>query len=264
MKPRVPSSGSGQTAIVTGGGRGIGRAVASRLLDLEYKVVAVEIDAVSATALEEQAGSSRDRLVVVAGDAGLESTVAAALEAAIGRFGCLDALVNNVGRSYRGPVENMSLAEWEEVMRTNLTSTFLFSRAAARYFKSRQKGTIVNISSISGLRGNAELAAYNASKFGLIGLTKGLAMELGPHNIRVNAVCPGDVDTEMLAQSIRSSAMRRNLPVEEVTREMTTQIPLGRVAAPEEIAEVVLFLMSSAASYINGACISVTGGKYGI
>jgi 3-oxoacyl-[acyl-carrier protein] reductase len=254
----------GQTVIVTGAGRGIGRAVAVKFLAMGARVVAVEIAPDLARTLTSEPGIDRAALCPVIGDAGKEETAARTMEVCLKTYGPPSVLVNNVGRAHRGALDSMELKDWEETLRVNLTSAFLFSKDAIPHFKAQKYGSIVNISSISGLRGNAEMVAYNASKFGLIGLTKGLAMELGSHNIRVNAICPGDVDTEMLASFTQWLAQQEGVGVQEMVDQMTGSTPLGRFATPDEIADVVVFLASPAASFITGACIPVTGGKYGI
>ena len=173
--------------------------------------------------------------------------------ATLAQFGQIDLLVNNAGVSSITPAEETSLAQWQQVIDINLTGPFLLCLAAGKPMLERRAGSIVNIASIAGLFGVADRAAYNASKHGLIGLTRTLAAEWGGRGVRVNAVCPGWVKTEMDVRDAGSGAYS--------DADITTRVPMGRFAAPEDIAQAVAFLADPATSgFVNGHSLVVDGG----
>ena len=201
----------------------------------------------------ERAGA---RALSIPGDVSDEESVRGIVEAVIGEFGRVDALVNNAGISAILPTEETTLAQWRRVLEVNLTGPFLMSREFGKEMLRAGGGSIVNISSIAGLLGIADRAAYNASKHGLIGLTRTLAAEWGGRGVRVNAVCPGWVKTEM-DQEDQDSGGYTDTDIEGRT-------PMGRFARPEDVAQAVAFLANPALSgYVNGHTLSVDGGWYG-
>lgn len=171
------------------------------------------------------------------------------MEMIINNYGHLDILVNNAGVTRDGLIMKMSEKDFDRVLDTNLKGAFHTIRHASRYFLKQKSGKIINISSVSGVMGNAGQANYSASKAGVIGLTKSVARELSSRGITCNAVAPGFIDTEMTAQM-----------TDKAKEAVKTQIPLGRVGKVDDIAEVVTFLASEKASYITGQVISVDGG----
>jgi 3-oxoacyl-[acyl-carrier protein] reductase len=175
----------------------------------------------------------------------------AAVEAAVTQFGGLHILVNNAGIDQRGQLEELSEADWDRVLAVNLKGPFLCSQAAARHLA--DGGAIVNVASLAG-RSSSPLQGchYSASKAGLLGLTRHLARELGPRQIRVNAVCPGPVMTDMLSRSTSSEGIAA----------LAAQVPVGRAGTPEDIAAVIAFLASEDAAYINGASLDANGGIF--
>ncbi|MDR3039105.1 MAG: 3-oxoacyl-[acyl-carrier-protein] reductase [Candidatus Adiutrix sp.] len=242
-----------KVVLVTGGARGIGRAVALRLADPETAVIFTHRDPASAGAAETLA-----RLQARAGAAeaqvwAAEDSRAAAenIESIVARFGRLDVLVNNAGLTRDNLSVRLSDEDWQEVLAANLFSAFNCARAAARIMMKRRWGRIVNLSSVVAFTGNPGQANYSASKAGLLGLTRTLALELAPRNITVNAVAPGWIETDMTA----------DLP-DKVRAAFLERTPLGRPGSPEDVAEAVAFLVSDQAAYITGQTLHVNGGLY--
>lgn len=239
-------------ALITGAARGIGLAIAKAFLASGHRVALLDIDALELDrALADINQPSRTlRLHCDVADAAQVEAAVAALEQ---RFGRIDALVNNAGVAVFKPILDTAASEWQRVMDVNLTGPFLCTQACARVMLrngGHAKGSVVNIASISGLRASSLRVAYGTSKAGLIHLTKQQAMELGNAGIRVNAVAPGPVETAM-AQQVHTADIRRDYH---------DTIALGRYGSEEEIAQVVHFLCSPAASYVNGQTIAVDGG----
>lgn len=238
-----------KVAIVTGSARGIGKAIALKLAREGHDVVISDIleEAAKATAKEIEA-LGRKSLAVVA-DVSKSEDAARLINETVDAFGRLDVLVNNAGITRDNLAIRMKENEWDMVLNINLKGTFLCSQQAAKVMMKKRSGRIVNIASVSGILGTAGQANYASSKAGVIALTKALARELGPRNITVNAIAPGYIITEMTEK----------LP-EKVKEEYLAQIPLKRGGTPEDVANVVAFLASDAASYVTGTTIIVSGG----
>ena len=234
-----------KTALVTGGSRGIGRAIVKRLVQEGWQV------AFSYREREEAAlGLARETGAIPLKNPALEDVQAEALrEDCLGQLHRLDALVINAGLSHTGLLSDMSAAQWDQLMATNLRSAFLVSRAFIPHLVSRQQGAMLFISSIWGLLGASCEAAYAASKAGLIALAQSLAQELGPAGIRVNALAPGVIQTDMLDEYTG-----------EELADLASRCPLGRLGRPEDIAGAAHFLLSDQASYITGQVLEVSGG----
>ncbi len=241
--------GESKVAIVTGSARGIGKAIAMKFAKDGYDVVISDIleDAAKNTAKEIEALGQK-ALVVVA-DVSKAEDAERLISETVNAFGRLDVLVNNAGITRDNLAIRMKEAEWDMVLNINLKGTFLCSQAAAKVMMKKRAGRIVNIASVSGILGTAGQANYASSKAGVIALTKALARELGPRNITVNAVAPGYIITEMTEK----------LP-EKVKEDYLSQIPLKRGGTPEDVANVVAFLASDAASYVTGTTLIVSGG----
>jgi 3-oxoacyl-[acyl-carrier protein] reductase len=237
---------SGQTAFVTGSTRGIGRAVAGALYAAGAKVAIVGRDADKAKAV---AGELGERALGVAADVGAGAQVEQAIAATEQGLGPVDILVNNAGITRDNLLLRMSEAEWDEVLRANLSGAFHTTKAVLRGMMKRKRGRIINIASVVGLTGNKGQANYAASKAGLIGFTKSVAKEYGSRGILVNAVAPGFIDTDMTG----------GLPP-EARAAMLGGITLGRFGRPEDVAGAVLFLASDLAGYITGQVLVVDGG----
>lgn len=244
---------SGKVALVTGASRGIGREVAIRLAG-EGAFVVLNC---TARGVEKAEGVLRE--IQAAGGDGLvkpfsvsdSAAVDAAVDEIIKAKGAIHILVNNAGIAKDSLFMRMKDEEWDDTLNTNLKGAALCARAVTRPMMKAREGAIINMSSVVGQMGNAGQAAYSASKAGLFGLTKTLAKELASRNIRVNAVAPGFIDTEMTT----------DLP-EAAKTAMLGQIPLGRMGSGKEIAEAVLFLASPASSYVTGQILAVNGGMY--
>jgi 3-oxoacyl-[acyl-carrier protein] reductase len=247
---------SGRVILVTGGSRGIGAAVAVQAAS-EGAIVAVHYrtgaDA-AATTIERARKAAGGTLEAEAFFADLADgpQAEALVERVIERFGRIDGLVNNAGRTLVGPFLDIEPADWDDVIRTDLTAAYHTSRAALPSMLERGSGAIVNTASRLGQMGVGETAAYSAAKAGLIGLTRALAQEFGPRGIRVNAVAPGVIVTEMTADLVDSEVGRRRM------RDM----PLGRFGQPEEVAAAVIFLLSDASSLFLGQTLNPNSGGY--
>jgi len=246
----IPIDLAGRVALVTGGGQGLGQATAKTLHRAGASVVVSYFDdgaGVNRQRAEATASELGDRAMAVVGDVRDRTQIQQCLEAAVARFGRLDILVNNAAIIRDRTIKKMSSDEWQSVIDTNLTGVFQVSQLAAA--RLADGGRIVNMASISGVIGIYGQANYSSAKAGVIALTKVFAKELASRRITVNAVAPGVALTEM-GQSIP----------EEHRRAMLGQIPLGRFAEVEEIADAVLFLCSDLASYITGQTLHVNGG----
>jgi 3-oxoacyl-[acyl-carrier protein] reductase len=237
-----------RVALITGAGGGIGRSVARKFAGEGYRLALADLNA---TALE-QTGAELPQAWTWAGDLTSEESVDDLFAQLLGRFGRIDAAINAAGVLRIGPIEQISKAEWDEVMSANAGSAFLVCRACCAPMKAQGSGRIVNFSSVAGQVGGILSGAhYAASKAAVISLTRSVAKYLAPHGVRCNVLAPSGVETEMLAQFTpeQAEALRQGIPV-------------GRFGTAEEIAEVVAWLCSPAADYITGQTINVNGGAY--
>jgi 3-oxoacyl-[acyl-carrier protein] reductase len=246
----VPGSFEGRVALVTGASRGIGRAIAKALAERRATVVGAAREDHARDVADElvAAGWKAEAASLDVTDAGsVTNTVASVLD----RFGRLDILVNNAGITRDQLALRMKREDWDAVIATNLTAAFTCAQAVLKPMIKQRSGRIVNITSVVGQAGNAGQANYAASKAGLIGLTKALALEVASRNITVNAVAPGLIETDM-TRAIAGGAHE----------EWTERIPLKRLGTAEDVAAAVVFLASDEAAYITGQVLSVNGGMY--
>jgi len=251
----------GKAALVTGAARGLGYAISKRLLEAGANVALLGPDRETVTRAATALVRDGAEAVPLITDVSREEQVQAAFQEVARRWGRLDVLVNNAGiAGPTAPVSEIRSEDWERTLAVNLTGPFLCAREAARMMVPARSGKIINISSIAGRTAYALRAPYASSKWGLHGLTLTLAHELGPHNIQVNAICPGPVEGERMDRVIQTRAQATGLPEEEIRKQFTDQTVLGRFVSPRDVAELVLYLASPAGDGITAEILSVTGG----
>lgn len=253
---RIHADLSGQTAIVTGASRGIGKAIALRLGASGVRVACVARDAAKLAETVSEIEAAGGAAMAAPCDVADSAAVTELVERVAEEWGGVDILVNNAGITRDTLLPRMSDEDWDSVIATNLRSVFLFTRAAAGVMMRAKRGRIINISSTSGLRGNAAQANYSASKAGVVGFTQTVARELASkrRQITVNAVCPGFIATDMTA------ALKEAAGEEAVMERIKAAVPLQRQGEADEVADAVLFLASESAAYITGQTITVDGG----
>lgn len=251
-------SPAARKGVVTGGGSGIGRALALALVAAGHDVI---LCGRRLEALEETArrGTPPGRLSPLACDLTRREGIDALTRKIRARDGGIDFLVNNAGVSGMNPLEGDAAEDrWDVILETNLSAPYRIVKALAPAMQ--EGGRILNISSVLGKFGVAGYSAYCASKHGIIGLTRALALELAPRRITVNAICPGWVDTDMARSGMESISRRLGVPVERFHADAMARVPLGRMLQPEEIAPLALYLLSDAAGMMTGQAINLCGG----
>ncbi len=243
-----------RVAVVTGAAQGVGFETAQMLARLGYRVVMTDVQSLEGPLACLQAGGGQVEALV--GDVSSEGFVATLAAHVAATHGAADVLVNNAGISMIQPAEDTTAAQWQRVMDVNLLGPFLLCRELGRQMLARRSGSIVNVASVAGLGGVIHRAAYNASKHGLLGLTRTLAAEWGGRGVRVNAVCPGWIKTEMDIKDMGSGAY--------TDADIVDRVPLARFARPGDIAAAIAFLADDEKSaFINGVSLPVDGGWTG-
>lgn len=255
---------SGQVALVTGAGRGIGRAIAQRLAREEARVVVADLDAGNAADVAAAIETAGGRAIALPVDVTQKSDVDRMLRETVAHFGRLDILVNNAGIGAVAPLLDTDEATWDRLMNVNAKGTLFCSQAAARQMiRQGGGGRIINNASGAGKIApgkSTPLGAYAASKHAVVALTKQFGLELAPHHILVNCVCAGIVDTPMWDLIDREVARLEGVPVGSVKERAVATIPLGRIEQPDDVANVVVFLASADAAYVTGQTYNVCGG----
>jgi len=240
----------GQVAIVTGSGRGIGKAIALRLAREGADVGIIDVNGKSAEATAEEIRELKHRAVSTVADVGNFNAVEAAVKEIVGELGRVDILVNNAGIEKRAPFLEITPDDWQRQLTVNLSGTFYCCQAGAREMAKRRYGRIVNLSSVAGLIGPIDLAAFGAAKAGIVGLTRAAALDLADFGITVNAIAPGPIETELM----------RGVWSAEALRERPQHGAIARFGTVEEVAHTAFFLASPESGFITGITLTVDGG----
>jgi NAD(P)-dependent dehydrogenase (short-subunit alcohol dehydrogenase family) len=244
---------TGRVAIITGGAVGLGRQMADGLAEMGASLVLCARKKERCLQAASELGAAGVKVLALACDVKDPASIQAVSDATLAHFGRIDILINNAGTSWGAPVESMTLEQWNKVIETNLTGTFLFSQTVGRAMIAQRRGKIINIASVAGLRGSApkfSAIGYSASKGGVIIFTKDLACKWGMHNIQVNAIAPGWFPTDMSEKVI-----------ERNKESLLAGIPLGRFGGPQDLKGAAIFLASSASDFVTGQILAVDGGQ---
>ncbi|MDC8786063.1 SDR family NAD(P)-dependent oxidoreductase [Roseateles koreensis] len=256
----APGALAGLHAVVTGGGSGIGAAIAGQLLAAGAKVSLMGRDAAR---LQVQAALWADtgRVSFSCVDVGDEASVRQAFAAVAAHFGPVDILANNAGQVETAPLQRTSLAQWQQLLNVNLTGTFLCSREVLPGMLANGFGRIINVASTAALTGYAYVAAYCAAKHGVVGLTRALALEVAKRGVTVNAVCPGYTETNIMHRAVDTLVEKTGRSVEAARATFTASNPQGRLVQPAEVAQAVIWLAQRESAAMNGQAIAVCGGE---
>jgi NAD(P)-dependent dehydrogenase (short-subunit alcohol dehydrogenase family) len=250
----------GQVAIVTGAGRGIGRATALELARMGADIVVAELDGANAERTASEVRGLGRRALVVRTDVTSRKDLGTMVEQTRAELGRIDVLVNNAGIYRAAATLDVTEEHWDAIMNINARGLFFASQAVLPAMIAQKRGVIVNLASMAGKIGSRANLPYNASKAAVISMTKSLALAHAADGIRVNCVCPGFVETDMWTSLARQQGALLNQSPEEFTRQRLRQIPLGRMERPEDVANVIGFLVSPRAEYMTGQALSVDGG----
>lgn len=251
-----------KTGLVTGGGSGIGRGICLKFAKEGARVVIADINMAGAEETLQLVKEIGGEAICIKADVTSLEDTENMVAVTVKEFGSIDILVNNAGTDIKGAIQDYPVEQWDLLMSLNLKGVFLSTQAAVKRMLDQKYGRIVNISSMAGKTGEAFTSPYCTTKFGVIGFTQSIALELGESNITANAVCPGAVETDLIKQSVSGTAELNNRSYEEELYEkFIKQTPLGRVAQPSDIANAVAFLASDEASFITGSTLNVSGGR---
>lgn len=252
---------AGKVALVTGGGSGIGRAVALAFAKEGASVCVVDIEAASAAHTVSEIKNAGGKAIATTGDIASPETAPNAVSSSVKQFGSVDFLFNNAGVEFISPLMETSVADWDRVMDVNMKGTYMMTKAALEVMVPKKFGVIINNASDAGLRGIKLNAAYSSSKAGIIHLTRSLSLDYAAQGIRTNCICPGCIRTPLCERFNADVGARKGITGEQALQEFVeANIPMQRVGTPEEVASVVTFLCSEDARYINGAIIPIDGG----
>ena len=250
----------GQVAIVTGAGRGIGRAIALELARQGADIVIAEMDQAGAKRTAEEVGALGRRSLAVPTDVTSLADLRAMVDRAKAEFGRIDILVNNAGIYRAAATLDVTEEHWDAIMTINAKAVFFASQAVLPTMVAQKSGSIVSLASMAGKIGSKTNLPYNASKAAVVSMTKSLALAHAADGIRVNCVCPGFVETDMWTMVSRDQGKLLGMTAEEFTRQRAAQVPLGRMEKPEDVAHVVAFLAGPRSGYMTGQALSVDGG----
>ena len=246
----------GRVAIVTGGGAGIGAATAELFAEEGARVVVAEWTPGAGEAVAARIVAAGGQAVAVQADVSRSADVARVGEAAMSRWGAVDVLVNNAGVELKCPLDETAEEEWDRVLAVNLKSAFLMSKAVMPIMKAQRRGTVVMNSSVGNYIAAVNSSAYGASKAGMMALVRGMALEMAPYGVRVNAVCPGVIDTPMNERNLRRAA-----DPEAMRRSWYEVTPLGYLGTPRDVAYAMLFLAGDESRFITGTPLVIDGGR---
>ncbi|MGI6037650.1 MAG: SDR family NAD(P)-dependent oxidoreductase [Limnochordia bacterium] len=250
-----------RVVLITGAGRGIGFTIAQHMAREGARLALCDLDGPTVEKAAQELASTGVETLAYTVDVTDTPAVEAMVEDIVEKWGAIDVLVNNAGIILIKPILEITDEEWDKVFQVNVRAAFACARTVGRQMVKQGRGVIINASSNSGKTPGRFQAAYAASKFAVVGLTQALAMELGPHQIRVNAYCPGIVETDMWDYIDQKMADITGEPVGQARRDAVKQIPLGRPANEDDVAKVVVFLASDDSGYINGQSINICGGR---
>ena len=249
-----------RVAIVTGAGRGIGRATALELARMGADIAVAELDRVTADRTGAEVKGLGRRAVVLATDVTSRASLATMVERTLGELGRIDILVNNAGIYRAASTLDITEEHWDAVLDINAKAVFFATQAVLPTMIAQKRGAIVNLASMAGKIGSKTNLPYNASKAAVVSMTKSLALAHAADGIRVNCVCPGFVETDMWSKVAREQGALLGMSAEEFTRQRAASVPLGRMEKPEDVASVIGFLASDRAAYMTGQALNVTGG----
>lgn len=249
-------------AVVTGGGMGIGRGITLELASRGASVVIADINDEAAEKTKADVLAAGGKAATVHTDVTNKASTVAMAEFALETYGGIDILVNNAGADIKGAVWEFDEKDWDFLMTLNLKGVFLSTQAVVGHMMERKFGRIINMSSMAGKSGEPFTAPYCTTKFGVIGFTQSIALELGPYNVTVNAVCPGAVETDLFKRGVLGSAKANNRSYEDELQEKFISLtPLGRMTQVEDVAKGVAFFASDDAKFITGTSLNVSGGR---
>lgn len=252
----IPTRFHGKSVIITGGASGIGKATAERFLEEGARVAIFDISKEGCLRVANEFDKKGHQIFTATGDVSNRTQVKRMVKAAVKHLGAIDVLFNNAGILVEGTVEQVTEEDWDRIMAINVKGVFLMCKEVVPLMLSNGQGAIVNNASCSGLVGDRGAIAYNTSKGAVVLMTKCLALDYADQGIRVNCVCPGEIETPMFRQEARS----RRMSLDKYRSQLAACHPIGRLGQPREVADAVLFLASDDASFITGAAFSVDGG----